>query len=79
MIALEEGMVEGQFTNAEVWIFTDKSMAESVFFKGHSSNPCLNELALRLHLLEMNGKVGTHCWSLYDRPSDKWTFPRGLY
>jgi hypothetical protein len=57
VIALEEGMAEGYLENTELWVFTDNSTAESVFFKGHSSSPKLNDLALRLRTLEMNGKL----------------------
>jgi hypothetical protein len=43
---LEEGLHSGQLTTTEVWIFTDNSTAESMFWKGHSSSPRLNDLTL---------------------------------
>jgi hypothetical protein len=55
--ALEDGVKEGYLANAEIWIFTDNSTAESVFCKGHSSSPKLNHLALRLRQLEMNDSI----------------------
>ncbi len=57
---LEEGVRSDRLANSEVWIFTDNSTAESVFWKGHSSSPRLNELALRLRQLEMGGKIKIH-------------------
>jgi hypothetical protein len=57
VLALEDGLDSGQMTNSEIWIFTDNSTAESVFWKGHSSNPRLNYLALHLRKLEMGGLV----------------------
>ncbi len=58
--ALEQGTEEGTFKNSEVWIFTNNSMAEAVFCKGHSSSPGLNHLALRLQKLEMDGVTKVH-------------------
>ncbi len=54
---LEDGVHSGMLTHSETWIFTDNSTAESVFWKGHSSSPLLNELAFRLRVLEMGGQV----------------------
>lgn len=54
---LEEGVKSGKLLHSEVWIFTDNSTAESVFWKGHSSSPLLNELAFRLRQLEMGGQL----------------------
>ncbi|MFN9982847.1 MAG: hypothetical protein ACK53Y_23155, partial [bacterium] len=55
--ALEEGLEEGFLKNAEVWIFTDNFTAESVFYKGNSTNPRLFDLAPRLRKLEMGGNM----------------------
>jgi hypothetical protein len=54
---LESGVRSGYLALSEVWIFTDNFTAESVFYKGHSSSFRLNELALRLRKLEMNGDI----------------------
>jgi hypothetical protein len=55
--SLEEGVRNGQLLHSEIWIFTDNSTSEGVFWKGHSPSPLLNDLALRLRLLEMEGTV----------------------
>jgi hypothetical protein len=54
---LEEGVKSGTLLHTKVWIFTDNTTAEGVFWKGHSPNPLLNELALRLRVLEMDGSI----------------------
>jgi len=36
---IDQGVQSGQLQHAEVWIFTDNSTAESVFWRGHSSSP----------------------------------------
>lgn len=53
--SLEEGVWQGHLLHSEIWIFTDNSTSEAVFWKGHSPSPLLNELALCLRLLEMDG------------------------
>jgi hypothetical protein len=54
---LETGHNSGHFKHAEVWIFTDNTTAEGVFWRGHSPSRKLNELALRLRVLEMHGDI----------------------
>lgn len=53
--ALEEGVLKKDLENSEVWILTDNSTAESVYFKGTSTSKALFELVLRLRKLEMGG------------------------
>jgi hypothetical protein len=53
--ALEEGAASGELHNSEVFIFTDNSTAESVFYKGNTTGKRLFELVLRLRRLEMDG------------------------
>ena len=60
VVTLEQGLESGQLHLTEVWIFTDNSVSESVFWCGHSSSPLLSSLILRLHLLEMSGRVRIH-------------------
>jgi hypothetical protein len=57
VLTLEEGVASHQLKGTEIWIFTDNSTAEAVFWKGHSASPLLNDLALRLRKLEMDGDV----------------------
>jgi hypothetical protein len=54
---LERGYQSGQLLHSEVWLFTDNSASEGVFYKGHSPSPRLNDLALHLRCLEMHGKM----------------------
>jgi len=54
---LENGYHSGQLLHTEVWLFTDNSASEGVFYKGHSPSPRLNDLALRLRRLEMWGTM----------------------
>ncbi len=58
--SLEFGGQRGNLDLTEVWIFTDNTTAEAVFYKGHSPSPKLNYLALRLCLLEMGGRCKIH-------------------
>jgi hypothetical protein len=60
VVTLEQGMETGQLHLTEVWIFTDNSVSESVFWHGHSSSPQLSSLILRLWQVEMSGKVHIH-------------------
>jgi hypothetical protein len=53
--ALEEGAENGELLHSEVFIFTDNSTAESVFYKGNTTGKRLFELVLRLRRLEMAG------------------------
>jgi hypothetical protein len=56
-----EGLVEdGTLSECEVFIFTDNSTAESVYYKGNSSVEPLFELVLRLRQLEMAGNLILH-------------------
>jgi len=58
--SLETGVQAGHLKYSEVWVFTDNSTSEAVFWKGHSPSRKLNDLALRLHLLEMHGDIRIH-------------------
>ena len=58
--SLEAGVQNGQLRFSEVFVFTDNSTSESVFWKGHSPSRKLNDLALRLRLLEMRGDIRIH-------------------
>jgi hypothetical protein len=60
VLVLEKGMQTGHLLDNEVWIFTDNTASEGVFWKGHSPSRLLNDLALRLRLLEMGGRVRIH-------------------
>lgn len=51
---LDGRAAEGELDNAEVFMFTDNSTAESAFWKGNSHSRKLSELVLRLRELEMN-------------------------
>lgn len=57
VLTLEQGVNEGTLLDSEVWIFTDNSTSEAVFWKGHSRSQLLNQLALRLRQIEMSGRV----------------------
>jgi hypothetical protein len=57
---LEEMVEEGSLRGAEVFLFTDNSTAESVYYKGNSSSKALYELMLRLRDLEMKGDLVLH-------------------
>ena len=57
---LEQGVESGQLHHTEVWLFTDNSTLEAVFWKGHSSSSLLNGLILRLRKLEMSGLLRIH-------------------
>ena len=57
---LEEMVSNGTLTDCEVFLFTDNSTAESVYYKGNSSSQPLFELALRLRELEMKGNLILH-------------------
>jgi hypothetical protein len=51
---LEQQVKAGKIFGAEVFIFTDNSTAEAVYYKGNSSLRKLFELMLRLRKLEMD-------------------------
>lgn len=57
---LEEMVEDGTLRGAEVFIFTDNSTSESVYYKGNSSSEELYELSLRLRKLEMRGDLIIH-------------------
>jgi hypothetical protein len=58
--SLEMGLQTSQLKHSEVWIFTDNSTLEAVFWKGHSASCKLNDLAFRLRHLEMHGDIRIH-------------------
>jgi len=57
---LDEGLTSTELHHSEVWLFTDNSTSEVVFWNGHSSSPLLNSLILRLRKLEMSGLLRLH-------------------
>jgi hypothetical protein len=57
---LEEMVEDGTLRGAEVFIFTDNSTSESVYFKGNSSSETLFNLTVRLRELEMHGDLILH-------------------
>jgi hypothetical protein len=57
---VEELVREGKIVGAEVFIFTDNTTAEAVFYKGNSTNRELFELMLRLRTIEMQGGLILH-------------------
>jgi hypothetical protein len=58
--SLEAGWQSGRLKHSKVWIFTDNSASEAIFWKGHSPKMKLNDLALRLRRLEMQGDIRIH-------------------
>jgi len=46
--------------SAELFLFTDNSVAEGAFYRGTSSNPRLFDLVLRLRSLEMHSSLRLH-------------------
>ena len=57
---IEEEAAGGHLSQAELWIFTDNSTAESCFYKGSSTSPLLHELILRLKRAEMEYGFSLH-------------------
>jgi hypothetical protein len=57
---LEQQVKAGKITGAEVFLFTDNSTAEAVYYKGNSSSRKLFELMLRLRKLEMDASLILH-------------------
>jgi hypothetical protein len=56
--SLEKVQVEdGRSRGAEVFLFTNNSMAEAVFFLGNSTSEHLFELVLHLQSIEMKGNL----------------------
>jgi hypothetical protein len=60
VLRMEELVENGKLKGCEVFLFTDNSTAESVFYKGNSSSEQLFELMLRLRELEMKGGLVLH-------------------
>ena len=57
---LELAREAGSLKNSEVFVFTDKSTAESAFFNGTSSSEALLNLILRLQCVQMHGEIVLH-------------------
>jgi hypothetical protein len=57
VLTLEHGVSDGTLLDSEVKILTDNNTSKAVFWKGHSPNPFLNQLALGLWQLEMAGRT----------------------
>jgi hypothetical protein len=58
--SLELQVREGKRMNAELFIFTDNSTAEGVFYKANSTSKKLFELVLCLRRMEMEGQLILH-------------------
>jgi hypothetical protein len=58
--AVEAEVKDGNFRDTELFLFTDNSTAEAVFYRGTSSNRKLFNLVLRLHRLEMTCGLVVH-------------------
>jgi hypothetical protein len=58
--ALEKSLSKKSLDHAEIFLFTDNSAAESVFFKGTSKSPELFNLVLRLQEIHMRHEVILH-------------------
>ena len=55
---IEEGVEDGSLEGAELFLFTDNTVAEAAFYKGNiSSSKTLFELIVRLRQLEMTGSL----------------------
>jgi hypothetical protein len=57
---LEQQVKAGRIVGAEVFLFTDNSTAEAVYYKGNRSSRKLFELMLRLRKLEMDASLVLH-------------------
>ncbi len=57
---IEQGLTSGSLVRSKVFLFTDNSTAEAVFWNGTSRSKLLFELALKLRLLEMRGDFQLH-------------------
>jgi hypothetical protein len=60
VVRLEELVTDGTLKECEVFLFTDNSTAESVYWKGNSSSETLFDLMHRLRKLEMTGGLILH-------------------
>lgn len=58
--SLEAMIAGGELLGAEIWLFTDNSTAESVFYKGNSTSKTLFNLILRLRRMEMIADLRLH-------------------
>jgi hypothetical protein len=58
--AIEEAVKKGLLNDAELFVFTDNTTAESAFYKGTSSSRRLFELVLRLRKLQMHSGLTLH-------------------
>ncbi len=59
VLPIEKACSKGILKTLEQLVFTDKSMTESVFFKGTSSSYFF-DLIIRLYNLQMHGEVLNH-------------------
>jgi hypothetical protein len=57
---VEDLIQEEEAPGAELFLFTDNSVAEGAFYRGTSSNPRLFDLILRLRCLEMHHSLRLH-------------------
>lgn len=57
---ISTGLQANQLQGSEIFLFTDNSTAESVFFKGTSKSKRLFDLILSLRQLEMNNPIKLH-------------------
>jgi hypothetical protein len=60
VLAADELVRLGDAPSAELFLFTDNSVAKGAFYRGTSSNPKLFDLILRLHQLEMHYLLPLH-------------------
>jgi hypothetical protein len=61
VLAVERGIANGTIPEGtEIFLFTDNFVTERAFHRGTSSSKTLFELVLRLHRLEMAGKLFIH-------------------
>jgi hypothetical protein len=58
--AVEAEAAEGLLNDAELWLFTDNSTAESCWVNGSSSSRLLHELTVRLKIVEMTIGFSLH-------------------
>jgi hypothetical protein len=57
VFTLEHGVENGSLCDSEVFLFTDNSTAESVFYKGSSSSKLLFDLVVLLRKLELQSNL----------------------
>ena len=55
--SIEEGVADGSFEGAEIFLFTDNSVAEAAYYKGNTPSRPLFDLVLRLRKIEISGTV----------------------